>query len=127
MSDLSTTALHHWLRRRNLPTDAVRPDEPVAVVFDGVRVRVLPRTTGLLLETRLSNLPAGSAQRDALLEKVLRLSAARLWHNTATLSVDDSTGAIWLQQLMPTDATPEALDEAVGSMVSETEHWRGLL
>jgi hypothetical protein len=86
-----------------------------------------PRSDGLLLETRLATLPAAAAARDAILERALRSSAARVRSTVACVSVDDAAGALWLQQLIPSSVSPDALDEVVGALVNETEHWRSAL
>ena len=66
-------------------------------------------------------------ERDALLQKALALSTARMAEVAAGPVVDPTASFLKLQARVPAQSSTEELDKAVSVIVNEVEFWRGVL
>ena len=117
-----------WVKGNGLPVLRASDSARVSVTFDSVRAHLTPLPGNLLLvEARLCDLPAAASARDKILERALEISLGRLKINAASVTVDDSGTALWLQRRLAATTPIDDLDAAVEALVNEIELWRDLL
>lgn len=129
MTSETTTLIEHWAERQGIPADAYAAGGTrLAVTFDTVRVHLVDlRGRAVLVEARIADLPVAPAARATVIEKALKVAAARLRASAVSLTTDDADSALWLQRRIPADAGPELLTSAVEDLVNEVELWRKVI
>ncbi|CAB3666639.1 MAG: CesT family type III secretion system chaperone [Achromobacter pulmonis] len=115
-----------YAARHGLPP-STRADGRLTVVIDqAYRVHLQPARDGwLALSARLCPLPAGQAERDALVIELGKLAAGMLSRHAACCVVDPQDRALWLQQTLQPASGDLALDEAVGAFANALSFWAG--
>lgn len=97
---------------------------PIALTIDGqyrIRLQALPRG-GVVVQSRLRNLPEPGWARDELLLGVARLACGTMKEHAAAVVVDERERALWLQQAAPANSHQD-IDDAVGSFVNCLALW----
>lgn len=115
-----------FMQRQGLAPEQLRSDGRLTLVVDDrYRIHLAPYANGgLALIARVASLPDDRADRDALIDRVLKKSAALLQLHPSTLTVDQHQDALHLQQILPQEElSPERLDTAVGEFTNALSYW----
>lgn len=88
-----------YMNRHRLPAGAVHDGVLTLRVNGRFRVHVHPaRPDSVVLLAQVAHLPAERGERDRLVDRALRLGAARLQRYRSAIVCDRYTEALWLQQ-----------------------------
>lgn len=119
-------AVRAYAARHGIPPEAFRSDGRMALTFDeAYRVQVRPAAQGqLALTARLLDLEGWPAPAvDELLLKVCALGCGLARLHAPGLTLDGSTRALQLQQLLPATTSVETLERELGDFVNVLAFW----
>ncbi len=120
--------IQQWAAANGLKLPPAAPPGQLSLTIDRVRVHLVTFRGGdILVEARVRDLPSAPVERDALLQKALALSTARMAEVAAGPVVDPTASFLKLQARVPAQSSTEELDKAVSVIVNEVEFWRGVL
>lgn len=123
-----TNLILQWRVRHGLAADPAPALGYQPATVDSVRLRFSELPSGeVLVESRLAPLPQAPAERDRMLEKAMKVSAAKLPLTVGGLTVDPDGAALWLQATMSGQADLAQFDQTVEQLVNEVEQWRKVL
>lgn len=118
--------IERWAQSHNL--GPVNNNRRFAVNIDQARIHLLELHPGqCMIEARICEIPAASAQQEKTLHRALQLALARARGSASQLVVDDEQSSFWLQRrLSPSDGVDD-LDRHVEALVNDIELWRAAL
>lgn len=115
-----------FMQRQGLAPEQLRSDGRLTLVVDDrYRVHMAPCANGgLALIARVMSLPEDRVDRQDLIDRVLKKSAALLQKHPSTLTVDPHEDALHLQQIIPQEElNPDSLDSAMGEFTNALSYW----
>lgn len=128
MSSALQGLIHQWAATHGLQTGLQGGAGNLSVTIDRVRVHlVTSRSSEIVVEARVRDLPLAPDERSRLLRKALELSTARMTTSAAGPAVDPTGSTLKLQTRVSANSTIDEFDRAVSMIVGEVELWRELL
>lgn len=128
MSSAVQGIVNQWAAAHGLQIGSPGSAGNLSVTIDRVRVHlVTSRSSEIVVEARVRDLPAAPDEQNRLLRRALELSTARMTASAAGPSVDPAGSTLKLQTRVSANATIEEFDRAVSMIVGEVELWRELL
>ena len=117
--------ISRWCAQRGLEVTPSTVLGYQAVVVDTVRVRLGESSSGaIVVESQIAALPLSEREKDAMVDKAMRLAVGRMRHSQARLVSDPEATMLTLQTVLPGTSSDERLSQAVEDLVNEVEKWR---
>ena len=117
--------ISRWCAQRGLEATPSAVLGYQAVVVDTVRVRLGESSSGaIVVESQIAALPLSEREKDAMVDKAMRLAVGRMRHSQARLVSDPEATMLTLQTVLPGTSSDERLSQAVEDLVNEVEKWR---
>ena len=124
----TTTLIAEWARTAGLDLGTVSPSRQVWINLDRVRVQLLELPSqGILLESRISDLPMAESERDRMVHNAMLVATGRMRDSPVVLCANEDASALVLQLQIPSGADVPTLDKALAKLVNEVDVWRALL
>lgn len=124
----TTTLIADWARTAGLDLGSVGPSRQVPINLDRVRVQLLELPSqGILLESRISDLPMAESERDRMVHNAMLAATGRMRDSPVVLCANEDASALVLQLQIPSGADVPTLDAALAQLVNEVDVWRALL
>ncbi len=128
MSAAAQNLMQQWAIANNIPQSEDLSAGRLSITIDRVRVHLLTlRSSEILVEARVRDLPSAPIEQNQLLQKALALSTARMSEVPVSPVVDEAATLLKLQARVSPLATADELDKTVSMVVNEVEFWRGML
>lgn len=122
------TLIAEWARTAGLDLGAIGPSRQAWITLDRVRVQLLELPSqGILLESRISDLPMASPERDRMVHNAMLAATGRMRDSPVVLCANEDASALVLQLQIPSGADVPTLDAALAKFVNEVDVWRALL
>jgi hypothetical protein len=129
MSMTETSATHPAIRglvqRRGMPANAVRKDHSLVLNIDGkYRVRMRPASDRrLALQAKVLAVPGGDRSSDQAIARLMGHAAGMLRDYASTLSFNQRTHEVQLEQVLPADISDVQLDAELAEFVNALSFW----
>ena len=128
MSVAPPTLIADWARYAGLDLKSAGAARQINVTFDRVRVQLLELPSqGILLESRIADLPMSASEVDRVVQRALAASTGRMRDSPVVLCANDDASALLLQLQVSPGADVLALNAAIEKLVNEVDVWRALL
>lgn len=125
MSVNAPSLINEWAEFEGLTVASSGPSRRLAVTFDRVRVHLVETPgQGVLVESRIADIPLNLGERDRLIQRAMTTSTARLRDSAVTLCADKDACCLLLQVQVPSGSDVRAMSSAVQNLVNEVDLWR---
>ena len=128
MVTASYSLINEWASDTGLELQSAGPARQLAVTVDRVRVHLLELPfSGILIESRIMDLPRNPLERDRMVRRAMGFAASRLRDSPVALTADQASSCLTLQWQLNAPKDARQVGQAVEHLVNEADLWRAAL
>ncbi|MEK0416857.1 MAG: hypothetical protein RI949_863 [Pseudomonadota bacterium] len=124
----SHSLIGEWAQDAGLELQVQGPSRQLSVTVDRVRVHLLELPSkGILIESRIMDLPLNPLDRDRMVRRAMGFSVGRLRDSSAALVADAQASCLMLQRQLIDPSSARQVGTAIEQLVNEVDLWRAAL